>query len=91
MYQLTIFHNDDDSCETLEEVTARLTRHGLKVDHTAYDHNWDEHTIVLQGTKDQFLSWNAECMEGGPSIDEEEFLDALAPATDAGLGGEIPL
>ena len=91
MYQLTIFHNDDDACETLEEVTDRLTRWGLKVDHTTYDPNCDEHTIVVQGTKDQFISCGEEAQGGGPSFNEEEFLDALEPAEGVGHGGEIPL
>ena len=79
MFQLTIFHNDDDACETLTEVTERITRHGLKVVESNYDPKWDEHAIVVQGTQDQFLEWNDECSEGGPSIDVEEFLEELIP------------
>jgi hypothetical protein len=82
MFQLTIFHNDDDACETLEEVTERITRHGLKVSLTTYDPNWDEHAIVVQGTQDQFLSWHTECMQGGPSIEVEEFLEELTPVVN---------
>jgi len=82
MFQLTIFHNDDDACETLEEVTERITRHGLKVSLTTYDPDWDEHAIVVQGTQDQFLSWHKACMEGGPPIDEEEFLSDLIPVVN---------
>jgi hypothetical protein len=82
MFQLTIYHNDSEAFETVEELTTRITAHGLKIGLTTYDPNWDEHILVLQGTQDQFLSWHEESMEGGPSIEVEEFLAELTPVVN---------
>jgi nicotinamidase-related amidase len=82
MFQLMIHHNEEDSFETLGEAIARINRHGLKVVHTTYNPTWDEHTLVVQGTQEGFLSWHTECMEGGPSIEVEEFLEELIEVED---------
>jgi hypothetical protein len=36
-----------------------------------------ENWIVLQGTKDQFMSWGEEEQGGGPSFNEEELMEEL--------------
>jgi len=82
MFQLMIYHNDDEACEALGEAIVRINRHGLKVVHTTYNSVWDEHTLVLQGTQEEFLSWHTECMEGGPAIEVEEFLEELVPVVN---------
>jgi nicotinamidase-related amidase len=82
MFQLMIHHSEEDSFETLDEAVTRINRHGLKVVHTTYNSTWDEHTLVVQGTQEEFLSWHSECMEGGPAIEVEEFLEELVPVVD---------
>jgi len=77
MFQLTIHHSEEECFETIGEALARLNRHGLKVVENTYNPKCDEHTLLLQGTQEQFLEWNDECSEGGPSIDVEEFLAEL--------------
>ena len=82
MFQLMINHSEDDTGEDLDEAIAQVTRHGLKVVHTTYNFAWEEYILVTQGTQDQFLSWHTECMQGGPSIEVEEFLEELTPVVN---------
>ena len=81
MFQLTTYHNEYSE-ETLDEFIQIAVDSGLTVVSQVMD-DQDETTLVLQGTKDQFFSWNDELMEGGPSWDEEEFMEDLRPVKAA--------
>ena len=48
-----------------------------------FNETYQETTLVLQGTKEQFFSWNDTLMEGGPSWNEEEFMEELVPVKAA--------
>lgn len=76
MFQLTVFHNDDSDL-TLSETIEEIEAHGLTVISKEFDSHWDEWTLVIQGTKDNFFKWNDTCMEGGPAWNEEEFMEDL--------------
>ena len=79
LYQLTVVHNEDDSGDHVEEFMARAEGHGLKVV-DAYqlpDCYWLENWVVLQGSKEAFMSWAMEDQEGGPSFNEEELMEDL--------------
>ena len=76
MFQTTIFHNDDSDL-TLQETIEEFESFGLTLISKEFDFDWDEWTLVIQGTKDQFFSWNDHLMEGGPSWNEEEFMEDL--------------
>ena len=79
LYQLTVVHNEDDSGDHVEEFMARAEGHGLKVV-DAYqlpDCYWLENWVVLQGSKESFMSWAMEDQEGGPSFNEEELMEDL--------------
>jgi len=75
MFQLTTYHNEYSE-ETLDEFIQIAVDSGLTVVSQVMDAQ-DETTLVLQGTKDQFFSWNDVLMEGGPSWNEEEFMEEL--------------
>lgn len=75
MFQLTTYHNEYSE-ETLEEFIQIATDSGLTVVSQVMDAQ-DETTLVLQGTKDQFFTWNEYFMEGGPAWNEEEFMEEL--------------
>ena len=81
MFQLTTYHNE--YCEeTLPEFISLAQEHGLTVISQVTDAT-DETTLVLQGTQEQFFSWNDTLMEGGPSWNEEEFMEELVPVKAA--------
>lgn len=76
MFQLTIFHNDD--CDlTLSETIEELNDHGLTVVSKEFDNHNDEWEVVVQGSKEQFFKWNDTINQGGPSWNEEEFMEEL--------------
>ena len=75
MFQLTTYHNEYSE-ETLEEFIQIALDNGLTLVSQTTDLS-DETTLILQGTKDQFFSWNDHFMEGGPSWNEEEFMEEL--------------
>ena len=75
MFQLTTYHNEYSE-ETLEEFIQIALDNGLTLVSQTTDLS-DETTLILQGTKDQFFSWNDYFMEGGPSWNEEEFMEEL--------------
>ena len=75
MFQLTTYHNEYSE-ETLEEFIQIALDNGLTLVSQTTDLS-DETTLILQGTKDQFFTWNDHFMEGGPSWNEEEFMEEL--------------
>jgi len=75
MFQLTTYHNEYSE-ETLEEFIQIALDNGLTLVSQATDFS-DETTLILQGTREQFFSWNDYFMEGGPSWNEEEFMEDL--------------
>ena len=79
MFQLTTYHNEYSE-ETLVEFTQIAVDSGLTLVSQVTDAQ-DETTLVLQGTKDQFFTWNDYFMEGGPSWNEEEFMEELVEVT----------
>jgi hypothetical protein len=76
MFQTTAIHNDWNE-ETVEEFIEFAGEHGLTVISQEFNETYQETTLVLQGTKEGFFSWNDALMEGGPSWDEEEFMESL--------------
>ena len=86
LYQLTVVHNEDDGLlgEGVEEFMARVEGHGLKVVdvYQLPDCYWLENWVVLQGSKDAFMSWAMEDQEGGPSFNEEELMEDLVEVKD---------
>jgi hypothetical protein len=75
MFQLTTYHNEYSE-ETLEEFIQIALDNGLTLVSQTTDFS-DETTLILQGTREQFFSWNDYFMEGGPSWNEEEFMEDL--------------
>jgi hypothetical protein len=83
MFQLTAYHIPEFEEDTAEEFIEQARAHGLKAVSREWDDLGEQTILVLQGTKDQFFSWNDELMEGGPSWDEEEFMEDLRPVKAA--------
>ena len=77
MFQLTAYHIPEFEELTVEEFIEIAQSHGLTVVSQDWDELGEQTIITLQGTKDQFFSWNDELMEGGPSWNEEEFMEDL--------------
>ena len=75
MFQLTTYHNEYSE-ETLEEFIQIALANRLTLVSQTTDFS-DETTLILQGTREQFFSWNDYFMEGGPSWNEEEFMEDL--------------
>ena len=78
MFQLTTYHNEYSE-ETLPEFISLAQEHGLTVISQEFSEIYMETTLVLQGTREQFFTWNDYFMEGGPSWNEEEFMEELTP------------
>jgi hypothetical protein len=76
MFQITFLHNDE-SFLNLQETIEECESFGLTLVSKTFDSEFDEWTLILQGTKDQLFSWNDALMEGGPSWNEEEFMEEL--------------
>ena len=76
MFQFTTYHNPD-SFETLEEMVENITNHGLTVKDQSYSQEWDETTLVLQGTRDQFEKFFLSNGDSSQSIDIDEFMEEL--------------
>jgi hypothetical protein len=83
MFQLTAYHNTDLEDSTIEEFIELAQENGLTVISQEWDDLGEETIVVLQGTKDQFFNWNDYLMEGGPSWNEEEFMEELTPVQAA--------
>lgn len=78
MFQLNTVHNEFTGLE-LGEFLEIIASHGLTVVHQEFDIEEDETYLTLQGTKEGFISWAEEGQEGGPSFNEEEFMEELTP------------
>ena len=81
MFQFTTYHNPD-SFISLEEMVQTIKDHNLELVEQTYSQEWDETTLVLQGTREQFenffISTTGE--ESSQSVDIEEFMDLLEEA-----------
>jgi len=78
MFQFVTFHNDD-SFLTLSEMVETIQEFGLEVVEKTFSLEWDEPTLVLQGTRAQFEKFFLSEGEGDPSqsTDIDEFMDEL--------------
>ena len=78
MFQFVTFHNDD-SFMTLSEMVETIQEFGLEVVEKTFSTEWDETTLVLQGTRAQFEKFFLSEGEGDPSqsTDIDEFMDEL--------------
>jgi hypothetical protein len=83
MFQLTAYHIPEFEEDTVEEFIEIAQGHGLTVVSQEWDDLGEQTIIVLQGSKEDFFSWNDEMMEGGPSWNEEEFMEDLHPVQAA--------
>ncbi len=77
MFQFTTYHNDD-SYGTLSELLEVVQEHGLTVVEKTFSTEWDETTLVLQGTRAQFEKFFLESDDvSSQSINIDEFMDEL--------------
>jgi len=76
MFQFTTYHNDD-SYGTLSELLEVVQEHGLTVVEKTFSLEWDETTLVLQGTRDQFEKFFLSNGDSSQSIDIDEFMEEL--------------
>ena len=78
MFQFVTFHNDD-SFLTLSEMVETIQEFGLEVVEKTFSLEWDETTLVIQGTRAQFEKFFLSEGEGDPSqsTDIDEFMDEL--------------
>ena len=77
MFQFVTFHNDD-SFLTLSEMVETIQEFGLEVVEKTFSTEWDETTLVLQGTRAQFEKFFLEYDgDTGQSINIDEFMDEL--------------
>jgi hypothetical protein len=76
MYQTTIYYNDDSDL-TLQETIEEFESFGLTLVSKEFSLMWDEWTLIIQGSVEQFFAWNDHLMEGGPAWNEDEFMDDL--------------
>jgi len=78
MFQFVTFHNDD-SFQTLTEMVETIQEFGLEVVEKTFSLEWDETTLVLQGTREQFEKFFLSEGEGDPSqsTNIDEFMDEL--------------
>ncbi len=80
MFQITIFHIDDEHASfTLADLISEVESHGLEVVSKVFRSEWDEWAVTLRGSKEQFLAWDRDVMEGSPGYDPEEMLAELLP------------
>ena len=77
MFQFVTFHNDD-SFLTLSEMVETIQEFGLAVVEKTFSTEWDETTLVLQGTRAQFEKFFLESDDvSSQSINIDEFMDEL--------------
>jgi hypothetical protein len=78
MFQFVTFHNDD-SFLTLSEMVETIQEFGLEVVEKTFSLEWDETTLVIQGTRAQFEKFFLSEGDGDPSqsTNIDEFMDEL--------------
>ena len=77
MFQFTTFHNSD-SFQDLEDMIDQIQEFGLTVVKKTFSTEWDETTLVLQGTRAQFEKFFLESDgDSAQSTDIDEFMDEL--------------
>ena len=76
MFQFVTFHNDD-SFLTLSEMVETIQAFGLEVVEKAFSTEWDETTLVLQGTRAQFEKFFLSDSDPSQSVNIDEFMDEL--------------
>ena len=78
MFQFVTYHNSD-SFQELYEMIESIQGFGLEVVEKEFSTEWDETTLVLQGTRAQFEKFFLSEGEGDPSqsTDIDEFMDEL--------------
>jgi hypothetical protein len=81
-YQITVLYSPDNNPDmTIGEFIADATSQGLVVTDTRLDLEYDETSVTLRGTKDQFLAYFNVISEGDWGSDVDEFMDTLHPVT----------
>ena len=76
MFQFKTHHNDD-SFITLSEMIESIQEFGLTVVEKTFSTEWDETTLVLQGTRAQFEKFFLSNGDSSQSIDIDEFMEEL--------------
>ena len=76
MFQFTTFHNDD-SFLTLSEMVETIQEFGLEVVEKTFSLEWDETTLVIQGTRAQFEKFFLSDSDPSQSTNIDEFMDEL--------------
>ena len=72
-------HHNPDSFETLPELLETFSKYGLEVVSQITDPKWEETTIILEGSEENFRAMFTETSEGEPGTDISEFMDELIP------------
>jgi hypothetical protein len=76
MFQFKTFHNDD-SFMTLSEMIEFIQEFGLIVVEKTFSLEWDETTLFLQGTREQFEKFFLSDSDPSQSVNIDEFMDEL--------------
>lgn len=76
MLQFTAYHNSD-CFDSLEDYIKMVKDHGLNPVEQSYSDEWDETTIIIHGSKDQFESFFLKTTEGDWGTNIDEFMDEL--------------
>ena len=76
MFQFKTFHNDD-SFMTLSEMIEFIQEFGLTVVEKTFSLEWDETTLFLQGTREQFEKFFLSDSDLSQSVNIDEFMDEL--------------
>lgn len=78
MYQLTVHHSPDSHPDIeIGQFLSEATDSGLTVADTRLNPLYDETSVTLRGTRDQFLSYFNLVSEGDWGSDVDEFMDML--------------
>jgi hypothetical protein len=79
MFQFKTFHNDD-SFMTLSEMIEFIQEFGLTVVEKTFSLEWDETTLFLQGTREQFEKFFLSDSDSSQSVNIDEFMNELEEA-----------